>query len=148
MPGTVTENRHGTQINTLPLDGIAGATDSGKQGSRPPDKGRMSSGSDQRRIATDKALGEFTARWLNALRCLASTDKLQWKRTQESLGCFVDLPLDNLPRKLQRRIDTHFARINAILERYALQTWDDYQKISDADLARIEEVIKSLAAID
>ena len=67
---------------------------------------------------------------------------------QEAMLCFKGLPLDNLPRKLRRRIDTHFARINAILEPYALQTWDDYQKISAADLTRIEKIIDALADAD
>ena len=104
----------------------------------------MSGGVDQRRPTAEQALAEFTTRWLAALSCLRTTDKPQWKRTQEAMLSFKGLPLNNLPRKLQRRIDTHFGWINTILEPYTLQTWDDYQKIAAADLTRIAKIIDAL----
>ena len=93
---------------------------------------------------TDQALAAFTERWVKATACFKATDKPHWKRTLDGMRCFKGLPLDHLPRKLQRRLDTHFDWINSILEPYALQTWDDYQKISTADLARIEKIIDAL----
>jgi hypothetical protein len=108
----------------------------------------MSGGVDQRRQSAEQALAEFTKRWLAALRCLSITDKPQGQRVQEAMLSFKGLPLHNLPRKLQRRIDTHFGWINTILEPYALQTWDDYQKIAAADLTRIGKIIDALGNAD
>ena len=59
--------------------------------------------------------------------------------------CLKGLPLDHLPAKLDRRLDKCLGRINDILEKYPLQTWDDYQKISAADLTRIGYLLKKLA---
>ena len=108
----------------------------------------MSGAGDSRRDPEDQALAEFTGRWTKALACFSTTTKPQWKRTQEAMVCFKGLPLDHLPQKLRRRIDAHFAWINSILERYPLKTWDDYQKVSAADLTRIEKIIDALADPD
>lgn len=87
-------------------------------------------------------------RWVKAQTCFSATDKPQWKRTQDAMLCFKGLPLDRLPRKLYRRIDSHFTWINAILQRHSIQTWDDYQKIPSADLTRIEAIIGDLVGTD
>jgi hypothetical protein len=96
----------------------------------------------------DQALAEFTGRWMKALACFRTTSKPQWKRTQEAMVCFKGLPLDNLPPRLRRRLDAHFAWINSIVEPYTLRTWDDYQKVSAADLTRIEKILDTLADPD
>lgn len=108
----------------------------------------MSTTGDSRQGAGDRARAEFTQRWLKAQDCFNATDKPQWKRTTEAMLCFKRLPLDGLPAKLRRRIDAHLGRINGIVEPYALQTWNDYQKISAADLTRIEKIIVALADSD
>jgi len=108
----------------------------------------MSAAGDNRRAVGDQALAEFTQRWRKAQDCFSATDTPQWKRTQEATLCFKRLPLNGLSAKLRRRIDRHFGRINSVLEPYALQTWDDYQRISAADLTRIEKLIVALADAD
>jgi len=97
---------------------------------------------------TDQALDDFTTRWGKALLCFQRTDIPQWKRTQAGMMCFKALRFEGLPRKLQRRIDRHFARINDVLARYPLKTWDNYQQISAADLTAIEKLIDSLVCGD
>ena len=96
----------------------------------------------------DRALDEFTTCWGKALLCFQRTDIPQWKRTQAGMMCFKALRFDGLSRKLQRRIDRNFARINEVLARYPLKTWDDYQQISAADLTAIEKLIDSLIGRD
>ena len=102
-------------------------------------------GADKKRgDAEDQAIEQFTACYLKAIHCFTQLDTPQWKRTQEAMLSFKGLPLDTLPPRLQRRIDSHFGWINSILERYPLKTWNDYQKISSADLTRIEKIIGAL----
>jgi len=108
----------------------------------------MSGVGDNRQDPTDQAIAEFTDRWMAAMRCFQEAEKPQWKRTQEAMLRFKGLPLDCLPPRLRRRIDGHFTWINSILERYSPQTWDDYQKISSADLTRIERIIDALVGAD
>ena len=105
----------------------------------------MSAAGNSSQDATDRALAEFTRRWVKAQACFSATDTPQWKRTNEALLCFKRLPLDGLPPRLRRRIDRYFGRINSVLEPYALQTWDDYERVSAADHTRIENIIVALA---
>jgi hypothetical protein len=96
---------------------------------------------------TDQAIDDFSQRWLEALGCFCKSDTPQWKRTQNAMMCFKGLPLDHMPRKLQRQIDSCFARINDVLAGYTLQTWDDYQQISAEDLTRIEKLIENIPSL-
>ena len=57
---------------------------------------------------------------------------------------FKGMPLDHLPPKLDRRLTRAFLGVNAILTRYPIETWDDYQKISPEDLAEIETLILNM----
>lgn len=93
----------------------------------------------------DHVARDFADRASRAAACLEQPDKPQWKRTTEAMLCLKGLPLDHLPAKLDRRLDKCLGRINDILEKYPLQTWDDYQKISAADLTRIGYLLKKLA---
>ena len=80
-------------------------------------------------------------RWLKAHDSFRASDKPPWKRTTEAMLCFKGLPLDGLPPKLRRRIDSCFVRVNRILAGYAIQTFEDYQKITPEDLAKIEKLM-------
>ena len=92
----------------------------------------------------DEAINQARRCWLRAIDCLHEIDSPPWKRAQNALRCFKGLPLDHLPRKLDRSIDITFSGVNAILARYTISTWDDYQKISNDDLKKIETLIRNL----
>ncbi len=83
-------------------------------------------------------------RWMKATACLCASNLPPWKRTQNAMLCFKGLSFDPLPEKLQRRIDRTFARINKVLAGYSIVTWDDYQKISPADLIKIENLLRNI----
>jgi hypothetical protein len=93
----------------------------------------------------DHLAKDIADRAAKAVACLEQLDKPQWKRTTEAMLCFKGLPLDRLSSKLERRLDRSLGRINDTLEKYPLQTWDDYQKVSAADLTRIGDLLKTLA---
>ena len=80
----------------------------------------------------------------NAVRRLDEVEHPQWKRIQNASLCFKGLPIDHLPEKLEHRLDAAFCRINAVLARYPIKTWEDYQTISSDDLNKIETLIRRL----
>jgi hypothetical protein len=90
------------------------------------------------------ALREFTDRCFKANTCFEAQDQPAWKRTTSAMLCFKGLPLDGLPTKVRRRIDSCFAQINKVSARYPIQTWEDYQKVSPEDLAQIRRLIQAL----
>jgi hypothetical protein len=80
-----------------------------------------------------------------AVALFGAADKPLWKRTQEGMLAFKGLNMDKLPDRLLRDIDRCFLGINKFLAGYTLQTWDDYQRISDEDLLRIQRRITGLS---
>jgi hypothetical protein len=80
-----------------------------------------------------------------AITLFAAEDKPLWKRTQEGMLAFKGLNMDQLPDRLLRDLDRCFLGINKILAGYTLQTWADYQRISDEDLLRIQRRIAGLS---
>ncbi|MEI6166643.1 MAG: hypothetical protein WCS52_05560 [bacterium] len=92
-----------------------------------------------------EALTRATDCIMKAIHCLDEGPiNFQWKRIQNASLCFKGLPLDHLPEKLERHIDITFRRINAVLARYPIKTWDDYQNIAPDDLKKIESLIRGL----
>lgn len=81
---------------------------------------------------------------MNAIRRLDEVEHPQWKRIQNSSLCFKGLPIDHLPKTLEHRLEATFCRINAVLARYPIKTWEDYQTISLDDLKKIEVLLRSL----
>jgi len=104
----------------------------------------MSLSSPNRTELADQAVDALSQRWSDAIGYFCKTDLPQWKRTQKAMLCFKGLPLDHLPRKHQRQIDSCFVRINQILDGYSIQTWEDYEQISAEDLTTIEKLIGNI----
>lgn len=98
----------------------------------------------ERRRIEDEAVLDFGRRAVQAWMCFDAPDLPQWKRTVNGLDCFKDLRLDTLHTQLRRRVERAFSRMNAICATYPIQTWDDYQLISAADLDRIQKLIRNI----
>jgi len=91
-----------------------------------------------------EAFKVYADRWGKAMICLDEKDQPSWLRTTNAMRCFDKLPLDGLPVKWSRRANTCFRKINRISEGYSIQTWEDYQKVSEADLIKIQNLIWNL----
>jgi hypothetical protein len=89
---------------------------------------------------------DFAARLKAAIALFDAPDKPLWRRTVDGMLAFKGLNMDDLPPRILRRIDRRFVAINRILARYALQTWGDYQHITDDDLRRLQDNIRGLAS--
>jgi hypothetical protein len=83
-------------------------------------------------------------RWLDACLILDKADKLQWKRTVDAMLCFKKLNITHLPMRWRKLLDRTFLQINRITTQYPIETWDDYQNISAADLTQIGHLIKNM----
>ncbi len=89
----------------------------------------------------NQAIDKVIEHWGKAFECLHESRHPHWKRIQNAMYCFKGMPLDHLPPKLDRRLDRAFVGINAVVSRYPIKTWDDFQMISPDDLAKIETLI-------
>lgn len=92
----------------------------------------------------NQAIDKVIEHWGKAFGCLFESRHPHWRRIQNAMRCFKGMPLDHLPPKLDRRLTRAFLGVNAILTRYPIETWDDYQKISPKDLAEIETLILNM----
>ncbi len=51
--------------------------------------------------------------------------------------CLSGLNLTALSSKMRQALESHMSKSNYILQDYEIETWDDYDKISDADMAKL-----------
>ena len=91
-----------------------------------------------------QALEDFSVRWSKAVSLLCAVHTPQWKRTRQAIWCFQGLRLDHLPRRLYRRVDFCFGRINHVLAGYTLRTDEDYRHVSTEDLNKIAQQLYDL----
>ena len=70
-----------------------------------------------------------------------------WQKAYRVGGAYQDVQLDRLQSKHRRRIFDAIANVNAILARYPIETFDDYQAIDTRDLNAIVETFKAFALI-
>jgi len=92
----------------------------------------------------DTAIMDFTTRKLKALGCFCQSGIPQWKRTTDGMRCFKGLAISDLPPKLSQNIERCFLRINRVTASYAIEKWEDYQKLTPEDLTKIETLIIEL----
>ncbi len=69
-----------------------------------------------------------------------------WQRALHSLQAFSGTQLTGLPARVKRAIETHFVAVNRVLDKYDLETSDDYEQVAEADLQEILGIVKDLAA--
>jgi len=51
--------------------------------------------------------------------------------------CLSGLNLTLLLPKVRQTLESHLLKSSQILQDYEIETWDDYDKISDADMAKL-----------
>ena len=68
-----------------------------------------------------------------------------WKKAH-LVGCiYQDVQLDGLKSKHRRRMFAELAKLNQILARYPIETFDDYQLIAEEDLRAIVGTFQGFA---
>lgn len=92
-------------------------------------------------MTPEQADKDLIERKKRAIDCFVEQGLPHWKRTQNGMRLFKGLPLSSFPAPRQRSIERAFRRINAVLARYPIKTWDDYQLIPDKDLDAMESIL-------
>ena len=68
-----------------------------------------------------------------------------WQKAHRVGGAYAGLALDGLKSKHRHKILAGFGKVNAVLARYTLDSFDDYEQIEDEDLREILRIVRSLA---
>jgi hypothetical protein len=68
-----------------------------------------------------------------------------WQKGHLVGGAYAGLALEGLKSKHRHKIIAGFSKVNGILSRYTLNSFDDYQRIKDEDLHEIIRIVKSIA---
>ena len=69
-----------------------------------------------------------------------------WQQAHLICGAYAGLPLDWLKSKHRKKIMNGFGKINAVFERYPLNSFDDYEQIEVDDLREIIRIVRSMAS--
>jgi len=69
-----------------------------------------------------------------------------WQRVLRALEACADLELSRLQINVREPFEADLVEVNQVLQRYPLETDEDYQQISEADIGRLQEIIGSLSA--
>jgi len=69
-----------------------------------------------------------------------------WQKAHRVGGAYAGLALDGLKSKHRHKILAGFGKVNAVLARYTLNSFDDYERIEDENLREILPTIRSLAS--
>jgi hypothetical protein len=68
-----------------------------------------------------------------------------WQKAHQVGGAYAGLALSELKPKHQKKIESGFIHINAILADYTLNSFDDYEHMDREDLEEIVRIVRSLA---
>lgn len=68
-----------------------------------------------------------------------------WQKAHRVGGAYMGLALDGLKSKHRHKILAGFGKVNAVLARYSLDSFDDYEQINVEDLWEIIRIVRSLA---
>jgi hypothetical protein len=67
-----------------------------------------------------------------------------WQKAHQVGGAYAGLALDGLRSKHRHKILMGFGKVNGVLARYTLNSFDDYEQIKDEDLKEILRIVRSL----
>lgn len=68
-----------------------------------------------------------------------------WEKAHRVGAAYQDVQLDGLKSKHRRRMFSELSRLNDILARYPIETFDDYRLIAEDDLKTIVDTFKGFA---
>jgi iron uptake system EfeUOB component EfeO/EfeM len=89
-------------------------------------------------------VSDLDIRVKRSLRALLDSTSPRYKRIIKSLKAFQGLDLGAISSDERSAIEGNIVKMNAVLEKYDLETFADYKKMSDTDLNLL---IKNQAAL-
>ncbi|UZE97304.1 hypothetical protein [Alkalimarinus alittae] len=79
------------------------------------------------------------------VRSIASDSSLElWQKSHLVAGAYAGLALEGLKSKHRHKILGGFSKMNGILSKYTLNTYDEYEIITEEDLREIIRIVLSL----
>jgi hypothetical protein len=70
----------------------------------------------------------------------------KWQRLHQGLQAFSGLQLSELPEAVEEQLEADLARVNRVLAQYPIETEEDYEDISDADLQQMLDTVDMAAS--
>ena len=67
-----------------------------------------------------------------------------WQKAQLVGAAYTTVPLEGLRSKHRHKIFNRIVAVNAILQRYSLDDFEDYQHMKEADLREIVSLFRSM----
>lgn len=80
-------------------------------------------------------------------RIVADRQLPLWEKARDVGGAYAGLDLTGLPSKYRCKVLARVAERNAIVAKYSIETFEDYQKIEPQDLRAMIAAFKSLGAL-
>jgi hypothetical protein len=93
-----------------------------------------------------KPVADLQRRAAKALAIADDESLPRWQRTLDAIKAFSGMELTGLPPKVYRMIEEHFVAVNRILHKYDLKKAADYERMTEADLQGILDIIKALVS--
>ena len=91
-------------------------------------------------------MSDLIHRAQNAQRRITDSSLPKWQRLMQGLEAFSGLELTELPEETCKQLETKLAVVNGILSPYQLETNEDYENISDADLQQALQLVDVAAS--
>ncbi len=79
-------------------------------------------------------MSDLELRVKRSLRALLDSTSPRYKRIVKALKAFQGLDLGEISAEQRTAIEGNMIKLNSVLEKYDLETFADYKKMSDADL--------------
>lgn len=96
-------------------------------------------------MADKKAYQEWRSMAANARLIAADKTLPLWQKAHRIPGAYAGLDLGGLQSKHRRKVLNTLGQINFILERFTLESFDDYERIDEQSLREIIRLAKGLS---
>lgn len=96
-------------------------------------------------MADEEAYRDWQSRTEAAKKILSDKELKLWEKAHMTGGAYAGLTLSGLRSKHRHQFLNRVAKLNVILARYQLVSFDDYQNIEPADLRQMIAIIRTLA---
>ena len=94
----------------------------------------------------DKQAYQYWRESAKKVEAIVADDSLAlWQKVRQVNSAYAGLALEGLKSKHRHKVLTGFGQVNGVFARYALDSFDDYEKIDEQDLREIIRIVRSLA---
>jgi hypothetical protein len=106
----------------------------------------MSTSENGKESPRNQAIDDLARRMSKVFDQLAPwEDKLEWKQVTDAMLSLKGQNLSDLPPRLKRHIESTMMKINEVLSKYSIETWEDYRLLTQDDLFEVRDLIEGIA---